>query len=185
MIAVLSPPQEDSRDILMRKVIAWQGKIARKAKNRQHESPEDFCGDILLELSEKVCRGDLCEISWRYVSWLVHRRLVDHSRKRRLPVVKSHESSSRHLAAECPDLEASGGKMDLESYLSELSTKDRDIIERRYFWCQDTAETADDLGLTSDGVRSRVHRACVKLRVLANQNDRKGHAKDTHVEETR
>ena len=52
----------------------------------------------------------------------------------------------------------------LNRFLGSLSVRDRQIFVRRYFWCQDAAKIAEEMGLKRNSVNVMLHRMRNRLK---------------------
>lgn len=129
---------------------------------------DDCLGDVTLRIWQSIDDFDPARGSWNgWVTAIARNAALDRARQNRRYAT---EAMDEHLPAREPTPEeallAAERREALRRALDSLSTADKRLFYRKYYYLQPTAQIAAELGLTERAVEGRLYRIKKRLRTL-------------------
>lgn len=133
------------------------------------QDQEDCLAEVTLRVWDKIGQFDPKRGSWKaWLTAITRNTALNHVRA--LTRHTNHEEVSENLASSEPTPEETILRHEeqraLEKALSQLSSRDRQLFYRKYYYLQSTAQIAAELGITERAVEGRLYRLRKNLRKL-------------------
>lgn len=130
---------------------------------------EDCLAEVVLRVWDNIDSYDPRKGSWKaWLTAITRNTALNHVRA--LTRHTNHEEVSENLASSEPTPEETILRHEeqraLEKALSQLSSRDRQLFYRKYYYLQSTAQIAAELGITERADEGRLYRLRKNLRKL-------------------
>lgn len=139
--------------------------VAQNILHNRQEAEEAVL-DAFFSLWQQADKYDAQQASLKtWVLLFVRRRAIDRVRK---------TAAEPHLSLEeaflffelAPELEQAQQRWAIEDVMQALSAREQEVFYRRFFYMQSIAETAQEMDMSQDAVKSIVYRVRKRLQAL-------------------
>lgn len=167
LVAQLREHQRDALVYIIQQYTNYVGTIIRNVLREQvsQEDLEELTADVFVALWRHAAEMRTDNLT-SYLASIARSKAINYLRKHH-PFTESLEEVT---LADSTDISATAEQAELAQLLTEmletLSTQNRDILIRYYYYHQTIREIAQEMGMKESTVKTRMHRSRKQLRQL-------------------